>query len=60
MILLPHFDIPYGFGLGKIPSDLPFQGPVFFGQLHKGTLFEDLEMAGNSNPRYKISKISIS
>jgi len=19
MILLPHFDIPYGFGLGKIP-----------------------------------------
>ena len=31
MILLPHFDIPYGFGLGKIPYDLPFQGPVFFG-----------------------------
>ena len=30
MILLPHFDIPYGFGLGKIPYDLPFQGPVFF------------------------------
>ena len=33
MILLPHFDIPYGFGLGKIPYDLPFQGPVFFGLL---------------------------
>ena len=31
IILLPHFDIPYGFGLGKIPYDLPFQGPVFFG-----------------------------
>ena len=31
MILLPHFDIAYGFGLGKIPRDLPFQGPVFFG-----------------------------
>ena len=31
MILLPDFDIPYGFGLGKIPCDLPFQGPVFFG-----------------------------
>ena len=30
MILLPHFDIPYGFGLGKIPCNLPFQGPVFF------------------------------
>ena len=31
MILLPYFDIPYDFGLGKIPCDLPFQGPVFFG-----------------------------
>ena len=34
MILLPHFDIPYGFGLGKIPCDLPFQGPVFFEYTH--------------------------
>ena len=32
MILLPHFDIPYGFGLGKIPQVFPFQGPVFFVQ----------------------------
>ena len=30
MILLQHFDIPYGLGLGKIPYNLPFQGPVFF------------------------------
>ena len=30
MILLPHFDIPYGFRLGKIPQEFPFQGPVFF------------------------------
>ena len=30
MILLPHFDIPYGFGFGKIPCKFPFQGPVFF------------------------------
>ena len=30
MILLPHSDIPYGFGLGKIPYNLPFQDPVFF------------------------------
>ena len=35
MILLPHFDILYGFGLGKIPYNLPFQGPVFFGQTTK-------------------------
>ena len=34
MISLPHFDIPYGFGLGKIPCDLPFQGPVFFALLN--------------------------
>jgi len=31
MILLPHFDIPSGFGLGKISQEFLFQGPVFFG-----------------------------
>ena len=31
MILLPNFDIPSGFQLGKIPQEFPFQGPVFFG-----------------------------
>ena len=30
MLLLPHFDILYGFQLGKIPQQFPFQGPVFF------------------------------
>ena len=32
MILLPHFDIPSGLQLGKIPQEFPFQGPVFFDQ----------------------------
>ena len=31
MILLPFFDIPSGFRLGKITEECPFQGPVFFG-----------------------------
>ena len=30
MMLLPHFDIPCGFQLGKIPQEFPFQGQVFF------------------------------
>ena len=38
MILLPHFDIPYGFRLGKIPYKFPFQGPVFFGLPHPDKL----------------------
>ena len=25
------FDIPFGFRLGKITEECPFQGPVFFG-----------------------------
>ena len=32
MILVPSFDIPSGFRLGKITEECPFQGPVFFGQ----------------------------
>ena len=31
MILVPSFDIPSGFKLGKITEECPFQGPVFFG-----------------------------
>ena len=31
MILVPSFDIPSGFRLGKITEECPFQGPVFFG-----------------------------
>ena len=31
MVLLPFFDIPSGFQLGKITEECPFQGPVFFG-----------------------------
>ena len=30
MILVPSFDIPSGFRLGKITEECPFQGPVFF------------------------------
>ena len=30
MVLLPFFDIPSGFQLGKITEECPFQGPVFF------------------------------
>ena len=40
MILLPHFDNPPGFQLGKIPQEFPFQDPVFFAltieNLHTG------------------------
>ena len=35
MILLSHFDIPYGFGLVKIHYEFPFQGPVFSDQANK-------------------------
>ena len=37
MILLTHFDIPYGFRLGKISYEVPFQGPVFFALSHEET-----------------------
>ena len=50
MILLPHFDIPYGFGLGKIPYDLPFQGPVFFGPLYSMFLVHQNLLDLNSLP----------
>ena len=30
MILVPSFDIPSSFRLGKITEECPFQGPVFF------------------------------
>ena len=43
MILLPHFDIPSGFRLGKIPQKFPFQGPVFFGLFGKVRLFGGIE-----------------
>ena len=47
MILLPHFDIPYSFRLGKIPYEFPFQGPVFFVQLNNifKVLHKSKEMA---------------
>ena len=35
MILVPSFDIPSGFRLGKITEECPFQGPVFFDLLHE-------------------------
>ena len=35
MILLPHFDIPSGFWLGKFPQEFPFYGPVFFESVYK-------------------------
>ena len=34
MVLLPFFDTPSGFQLGKITEECPFQGPVFFGLVH--------------------------
>ena len=37
MILLPHFDIPSAFRLGKTAQEFPFQGPVFFGLPHHFT-----------------------
>ena len=49
MISLPHFDIPYGVGLGKIPYDLPFQGPVFFGRINtRAAKLSRLEFLGGS------------
>ena len=38
MILLPPFDIPYSLGLGRIPYEFPFQGPVFFEQSNSRNL----------------------
>ena len=35
MVLLPFFDIPSGFQLGKITEECPFQGPVFFDLVYK-------------------------
>ena len=34
MALLPIFDTPSGFQLGKTTEECPFQGPVFFDQPH--------------------------
>ena len=56
MILLPHFDIPSGSQLRKIPQEFPFQGPVFFGlgrvkNMDKET---DRKLCGNNNVDKKL------